>query len=178
MSYSISPRGGGVRDFTQNFTNIDNLCDVLSNVQQEHGDKPMFELKDEYKILDEMKKVTNKPKCQKNCRFKWERLLDYHYDSDDDDDDDIYVCESCSELGSRQKYDPAICDACNVCQMCNEYNNGDCDGCSYSCHRDGQFYRDKIPESEIISERDIELFNKATQHTTSERLKRNRFSVL
>lgn len=173
------------QDYTRNFINIDTLCDVLTNTQNEEGIKPIFELKDKYKTAEkkeETPKEDKKPEVKKECPLP-EKYMKYAaligYDSDEDDDeDDLYVCELCDSLGSCQKYDACVCDSCTCCESCDQYLNDECSGCSYSVYRDGTYYRDKVSESEILNPQDLEAFDLIKSGVSRKRLSMERFSVL
>ena len=182
---------GRISDYTQNFINIDVLCDVLSNTQKEAGIEPTFKLKEKYaNEADDSKeeKVETKEKeevcsckeCHGNCN---ENKIPFHqllgiYEDDDDDEDDFYLCEYCSSLGYKKAYDQSICDQCTVCLSCNQYDS-ECSGCSYSRHRDGDYYSSKLTDAELLSESDLEIFNNVSKRNVdNDRLQINSFSIL
>ena len=175
----------GRLDFTQNFINIDNLCDAMSIAQEQMGLEPTFELKDVYKVHHEEKKVVKKEEtkekkpCGKGCGL-FDVLMGHYSDGEDDDEDDFYLCELCSALsGYEKKYDASICDSCDQCEYCDQYINEECSGCSYSTFRDGEYYRDKVDASEIIGSEDLDVLTEASSGDISkDRLPVKRFSVL
>lgn len=78
----------------------------------------------------------------------------------EDEEDDLYVCEYCSALGYRRKYIPTICDSCDKClDGCRQYRDGSCEGCSFSRHRDGVPYSEKLSEDELLSSDDLQKLN-------------------
>ena len=180
---------GRVSDYTQNFINIDVLCDVLSSAQEEVGVEPTFKLKEKYAHINESntekvekKEKEEKHKCNNSCdkcssRIPFQELLGV-YDDDEDDDDDFYLCEYCSSLGYKKSYDQSRCDQCSVCLSCNQYDT-ECSGCSYSKYRDGEYYSSKLTENELLSESDLSTFNKVeNREVDKERLNISRFSIL
>lgn len=167
-------------DEARSFINIDDLLRVFSSAEKAEGLPETFKLKDPDKIVKESKcdQCKNKPQCKSN-EPEEKKLTPFargefglSYDDSDIDEDDTYVCELCDALGYSNKYIPEICDTCKACAGCAEYERGDCSGCSYSLYRDGEYYHTKLPESELISEHDQELFRDLDKPLTS-RLKRN-----
>ena len=77
----------------------------------------------------------------------------------------------CDKLGYSGSYVPEVCDTCKACAGCAEYEMDECSGCSYSVYRDGEYYHEKLPESELISDHDAQLF-KELENANSCRLTR------
>ena len=156
-----------ITDLCQNFINIDTLCDVLTNAQRSMGIKPIFETTEEESLpeIEEKESVndnmTDEEYIRKlnptgdwlDCNIKY---IDDEYEYDEEDDEP-FVCDLCDSLGYSLKYRPEICDKCRKCETCMEYVHEECDGCGYSIYRDGTYYRDKLPESELIDEDDLEI---------------------
>lgn len=157
-------------DNARMFINIDDILQAFSSAERAEGlpetfkqivsDKPTKSKCDKCKAekceVEFEEKITEKKKTPFACG-NFDMSLD---GADiDDEDDDIYVCDMCDKLGYSGKYIPEICDTCKACAGCNEYDDGECSGCSYSVYRDGEYYHDKLPESELISAEDIQLFN-------------------
>lgn len=160
-----------IMDLSQNFINIDTLCDVLTNTQKTLGVKTIFESTEEHEVettavkpkqvipenetIEEHIKRLNPTGNWLDCRIK------YYDDEDfeDDEDDEPFVCDLCDALGYSMKYRPEICDKCKKCETCMEYINDECSGCEYSIYRDGTFYRDKLSESDLIDEDDLDIMN-------------------
>ena len=181
---------GRISDYTQNFINIDVLCDVLTNAQKEAGIKPTFKLKEKYAVENESENTKvdkeekeEKHKCDGSCNKCNESKLPFHellgiYEDDDDDEDDFYLCEYCSSLGYKKNYDQSVCDQCTVCLSCNQYDS-ECSGCSYSRFRDGEYYSNKLTDEELLSESDLSIFNNVSdRNVDKDRLQMSSFSIL
>lgn len=156
-----------ITDLANNFINIDTLCDVLTTTQKTIGVKTIFESTDEFsqpvqKVDEENVEPMDRESVMKmlNPTGDWLDCNINYYDSDDDyedeDDNEPFVCDLCDALGYGLKYRPEICDKCRKCETCMEYVHDECSGCEYSIYRDGKYYRDKLPESELIDEDDID----------------------
>ena len=163
----------------RSFINIDDILRVFSSAEKAEGLPETFKQvvpdKEEKPKCDkrESDTKTDIPKEKKLTPFacgNFDMSLDGS-DSIDEDDDGIYVCDMCDRLGYSGKYIPEICDTCKACAACNEYDEGECSGCSYSIYRDGEYYHEKLPESELINEHDRELFNSLERPCTT-RMKR------
>lgn len=174
----------GVRssvDFTNNWINIDNLCDVLVATQTESGGEVTFESR--YDNNHDCH--TCKSKCHNGSTKPVEDgknpfigLIEGGYD-DDDDEDDFYLCEYCDALGYRQKYDSTRCDTCTMCESCAEFDNDECSGCSYSIYRDGTYYRERASDDELLEGDDAAIFKQLQDNDiTIERFEPSRFSLL
>ena len=182
-------QSGSAIDITNNFLNIDKLCDVLVTTQKSNGESTSFRQKTFDDDEEPQKPKTSKEHechgCGKSCqkeddptRNRFIGLLESD-DYDDDDEDDFYLCEYCDALGYRQKYDASRCDMCSVCESCAEYEEGECSGCSYSIYRDGSYYRDRINADELMESDDTKIFKELESGSVSEeRLERSRFSLL
>lgn len=157
------------------YTNIDKLIDAFNSAQEAEGIKKTF-AEDENVGKSVSKRSDNNIQLPEQTKKKGGWFCGVFMTEDDDFDDDdengIYVCEYCDKLGYHQKYRPEICDSCRACDTCNQYEIGDCSGCSYSIYRDGEYYRDKISESELMSDKDIELFQIIESEEICERFKR------
>lgn len=152
---------------SSNFIDIDTLVSVYTETQKMLGVPPIF--KEGTKQMAEENKEEDKT-CNHECTtckkskktkpegfdFKMQGIsVDDEYDSDEDD---FFVCDICTALGYRRQYKPDICDSCKRCESCRMYLDDDCSGCSYSTYRDGEFYRNKLSDSELFSEYDLEVF--------------------
>lgn len=160
-------------DAAGNFINIDKLVEAFSSAQEAEGITKTFE--ENENVIKSVKTSNNITQTLQHTQKKGGWFCGVFMTEDDDFDDDgdgIYVCEYCDKLGYHQKYRPEICDSCRVCDSCNQYENGECSGCSYSIYRDGEYYRDKISESELMSDKDIELFQMLESDLPCERFKR------
>lgn len=179
--------GGGI-DLTQNFLNIDKLCDVLVTTQKTNGGTTSFRQKTYDEDDEPEKPKTSKEHdchgCGKPChqednpnKNRFIGLLED--DEEDDDEDDFYLCEYCDSLGYRRKYDASRCDSCSVCESCEEYEEGECSGCSYSIYRDGSYYRDRINANDLMESDDVKIFEELDSgNISNERFDRSRFSLL
>lgn len=188
MSDNPFRTGGGI-DLTNNFLNIDKLCDVLVTTQKSNGEEISFKERtydDEEPEKPKTSKESECHGCGKPChkendnptRNRFIGLLEDD-DDDDDDEDDFYLCEYCDSLGYRQKYDASRCDSCSVCESCTEYEEGECSGCSYSIYRDGTYYRDRISAEELMESEDTKIFRELESgNISTDRLERSRFSLL
>ena len=166
-------------DSSRSFINIDNLLRVFSSAEKSAGLPETFkEIK-----MDEPDTPKKCQTCQsKECETPKEKKLTPfacgNFDMSltgmdfEDEDDGLYVCDMCDRLGYSGKYIPEICDTCKACAGCNEYTEEECSGCSYSIYRDGEYYHDKLPESELISDKDLQLFEDLNK-THPRRMKRN-----
>jgi hypothetical protein len=164
-------------DNARAFINIDDLLRVFSSAEKAEGLPETFTQKvpdDITKPKCDMCKSNNEQKESKKMTpfalGNFDMVLD-GTDVGDDDDDGIYVCHMCDKLGYSGKYVPELCDTCKACASCAEYEQEECSGCSYSVYRDGEYYHEKLPESELISEHDAELFREL-EETHSCRMKR------
>lgn len=160
------------KDFSQSFFNIDMVANMFVETQKTLGQTPIFKESERSLAMKthplETTNVKYKPKekvdencdsCVKSCSKH--RFLSTFDESDDEfisDDDELYLCEYCSSLGYNKKYMPETCDTCTKCECCAEYEDGDCDGCGYSTALDGRYYREKIAESELFSDDELEKF--------------------
>ena len=166
-----------VRDRSNNrvFVNIDDLMRVFSSAEKAEGLPETFKLRTP--DAEPTKCASCEPSKDCNCQSKpvEKKLTPFACGSFDmslngtdvgDDEDGIYVCDMCDRIGYSGKYVPEVCDTCKACAGCNEYDMGDCSGCSYSVYRDGEYYHEKLPESELISDRDIQLFNELNKTHT------------
>jgi hypothetical protein len=157
------------------FIDIDSIIKAYTTAQEAEGITPTFEenvdiLKDkrkEYEIPQEQEQ-TKKRQGGWFCGIFNMEIDDF----DDEDGDGIYICEYCDKLGYHQKYRPEICDTCQACDSCSQYESGECSGCSFSIYRDGEYYRDKIPESELMTENDMKLFQQLESDAPCERFNR------
>lgn len=161
---------GFVHDFGMDaagmFTNIDKIVEAFDSAREAEGIPPMFEENVEVAKKVKMKETNDEPDKNQKKGGWFQGVFGLEEDFDDEDDGDgIYVCEYCDLLGYHQKYRPEICDTCRMCETCAEYEDGDCSGCTYSVYRDGQYYRDKIPESELMTSHDIDLFQELKSST-------------
>lgn len=151
------------------FTDIDKVLDAFTQAEKAEGVEPTFEeadiklngTKDRTSQCDS--KTCDKRMClEKKKKSAWFSgnfdLSLQDYDDDDEDEEQSYICEYCDALGYHQKYKPELCDTCSLCEQCSEYIDESCSGCSYSIYRDGEYYRDKMSESELLPETDLELF--------------------
>ena len=170
---------GGVsgHDYSQNFVNIDKLLDVFVKTQESVGHKPTFEQdvplstkNDPEPEIKYKKKEENHNcgSCNKKCGScsssvesdKKVFIGEFEQsDFDEYDDESPYICEWCGALGYGSKYIPELCDSCNKCESCQEYIDEECGGCGYSVFQDGRYYREKISETELFAEDELEKFN-------------------
>lgn len=162
-------------DNARAFINIDDLLQVFSSAERAEGLPETFKQIAPMETTqpdDKHNAVVEKPKDKKLTPFACGNF-DMSIDGMDIDDgeDGIYVCDMCDKLGYSGKYIPEICDTCKACAGCNEYEEGECSGCSFSVYRDGEYYHEKLPESELISEHDSELFGELERPNTC-RMKR------
>lgn len=150
------------------FINIDDVLDVFNGVKESIKEETNVDQSNTDCSTKQCSECTSKT-CDSNKESKekkpvsWDNLV-YDYDPDDEDDD-CYICEYCTKIGKSEKYDTDVCDECNECEQCREFGE-ECDGCSYSCHRDGSYYKDKLDTSDLVSVIDMELIERAESINT------------
>lgn len=173
-------------DYTKNYINIDTLCDALSTTEEDLGIDKTFELKKEHQKASSDRNHNCSSDCNK-CKKGNDVFKDHPYGAlmkslvggYDDDEDDFYMCEMCTGLtGYKKKYNPVICDACTLCETCDQYLHEECSGCSYSTYRDGTYYRDKVDESEILDQDELDAIKDIQgEYVSKRRLPMERFSI-
>ncbi len=177
-------------DFSQSFVNIDTLCTVYSKTQELMGKTPTFkengskkgEEQPEQKKQTVVKTDAGCEGCHKECANKKIDLslhgLFGNTSEELSDEEEIYICEFCTSLGYGNRYKPDVCDNCNTCESCREYMDEECSGCSYSRWRDGKYYRDKLDDTDLFSEQDLEVFESIKLDTKGgERMERGHFTL-
>ena len=155
------------------FVNIDKVISAFTTAQIASGIKPTFEEADPNRKKSSTENNNEEPK-KGSGRCGWfAGKFQVGYDEEEEDDNKDYICEYCDRLGYHQKYRPEICDSCHICESCNEYDNNECSGCSFSVYRDGQYYRDKISEDELLSSHDKELLSHLQEDNDYDRYQRH-----
>jgi hypothetical protein len=171
----IYRENGYNRSNSRSFVNIDDLMRVFSSAERAEGLPETFTLRVPEDTPTKCSSCKSNGKCASSPKPVERKMtpfqcgnFDMSLDGTDveDDDDGIYVCDLCERIGYSGKYVPEICDTCKACAGCNEYDTGECSGCSYSVYRDGEYYHEKLPESDLISERDFELFSELNETYT------------
>lgn len=148
---------------------------------QEKGSNEKEDSDKKEKSAKPIQTESNCTKCEKKCNYnKFDFAMHGLFEDEssvEEDDSEVYICEFCTALGYGKKYKPDLCDNCIQCESCSQYLD-ECSGCGYSRWRDGTYYRDKLPEEELFSQEDLDIFRSIElDKTGGERIERSHFKL-
>lgn len=158
-------------DLSSHFYNVDDIGDAIVNEEMARGLEPSLEL-----AVYDCYSGEKYRRFQKRTEEEEERYLiskgqmpepkkpmdiSEHGDKEWDaahKEEGIYLCEWCSKLGYKRKYNSEVCDSCHLCAECSQYERYECSGCSYSRYRNGTPYCERLRASDVLSKEDQVIF--------------------
>lgn len=158
-------------DLTDHFWNIDTILGAIAEEEVARGLEPSVELAvydcysgEKYRRFQKRTEEEEEryqiskgqmPEPKKEAPISQDGAKEWE---DAHKEEGIYLCEWCTKLGHRQKYNSEVCDSCHMCAECSQYEQYECSGCSYSRYRTGTPYCERLRASDVLSKEDYMIF--------------------